>query len=440
MATPPDRTSRRIRSARIGRKPAGRGAILMALGIVVALAYVFFLRTPPPVPVPNTTAAQGTYRWKSQNRNGAGQTTGTIAENGAFAAVASGNAGGRARVATLPLRFDSLPPRANDIDGMAESAYDAASRRESRRVPTTEGQRYDITVGTWPPVWQVATHSPLDYQGLAAVVRSVVEDNDHKVGIKPLKDGERKVWRAAMTFPGDDLVELVVDQQSGLVTWYSEDTPSALVTFTAAPAWADPPPANETYSLAKGSKSDLAHAQITKDTTYAPAPTPAAAARRAGYPLLEPTLIPDGFVVRAVATRKSRSRQVDWLGFKSGGRAPTASGELGVALLYTRGLTWFAVDELGPRATHAFDGFVRDQIGTTAATKLSFESEVLQYGWFTGSTAYTWYEKSGPTLFVSDGRRTVYVTGALTRQELITLAEGLKPLGSGGSASPSPSP
>ena len=402
----------------------------MALGIVVALAYVFFLRTPPPVPVPNTTAAQGTYRWKSQDTNGAG----TSAENGAFSAVATGNAGGRVGTRTTS---NLLGRPQGQVDA---SAYDAGRRRELTETRSPSGSNYDITVGAWPPVWQVATHSPLDYQGLAAVVRSVVEDNDHKVGIKPLKDGERKVWRAAMTFPGDDLVELVVDQQSGLVTWYSEDTPSALVTFTAAPAWADPPPANETYSLAKGSKSDLAHARITKDTTYAPAPTPAAAALRAGYPLLEPTLVPDGFVVRAVATRKSGGRQVDWLGFRSGGRAPTASGELGVALLYTRGLTWFAVDELGPQATHAFDGFVRDQIGTTAATKLSFDSEVLQYGWFTGSTAYTWYEKSGPTLFVSDGRRTVYVTGALTRQELITLAEGLKPLGSGGSASPSPSP
>jgi hypothetical protein len=406
----------------------------MALGIVVALAYVFFLRTPPPVPVPNATAAQGAYKWKSQDTNGAGQITVTVAEDGAFSAVATGNAGGRVGTRATGNRFGR--PQ-GEVDA---SAYDAGRRRELTEAQWPSGPSYDITVGAWPPVWRVATRSPLDYQGLAAVVRSVVEDNDHKVGIKPLKDGERKVWRAAMTFPGDDLVELVVDQQSGLVTWFSEDTPSALVTFTATPAWADPPPANETYRLAKGSKSDLAHAQTTKDTTYAPAPTAAAAARRAGYSLLEPTLIPDGFVVRAVATRKSGSRQVDWLGFRSGGRPPTTSGELGVALLYTRGLTWFAVDELGPRATHAFDGFVRDQIGTTAATRLSFESEVLQYGWFTGSTAYTWYEKSGPTLFVSDGRRTVYVTGALTRQELITLAEGLKPLGSGESASPTPSP
>jgi hypothetical protein len=414
--------SRRVRSERIGRRPTGRGAVLMLLGIVVALAYVFFLRTPPPVPVPKATAAQGTYRWKSQDKNSAGQITVTVAEDGAFSAVATGNAGGRAQMATWPGHRWT-------VDGIVESAYDATSRWESSRIPTTGGWRYDVTVGAWPPVWRVATHSPLDYQGLAAVVRSAVEDADHKVGIKPIKEGEREVWRAAMTFPGDDLVELVVDQQSGLVTWYSEDTPAALVTFTAAPAWADPPPTNETYSLAKGSKSGLAQAQVTKDTTFAPAPTPAAAARRAGCRLLEPTLVPDGFALRAAATRKSGNLPVDWLGSRTGGHPSLPSGELSVALLYTRGLTWFTVDELGPRATHAFGGFVRDRIGTTAATKLSFESEVLQYGWFTGATAYTWYEKSGPTLFVSSGRRTVYVTGALSRQELITLAEGLKPLG-----------
>jgi hypothetical protein len=423
LATPPERMSRRIRSERIGRRPSGRGAVLMILGIVAALAYVFFLRTPPPVPVPKATAAQGTYRWKSQVKNSAGQITVTVAEDGAFSAVAAGNAGGRVGTRATANRFGR--PQ-GEVDA---SVYDAVKRRELTEAQWPSGPRYDVTAGAWPPVWQVATHSPLDYQGLAAVVRSAVEDHDHKVGIKPIKEGERKVWRAAMTFPGDDVVELVVDQQSGLVTWYSEDTPAALVTFTAAPAWADPPPANETYSLAKGSKSDLAHAQVAKDTTFAPAPTPAAAARRAGYQLLDPTLVPDGFALRAVATRRSGNLPVDWLGSKTGGRPPMASGELGVALLYTRGLTWFTVDELGPRATHAFAGFVRGQIGTTAATKLSFESEELQYGWFTGATAYTWYEKSGPALFVSGGRRTVYVTGALSRQELITLAEGLKPLG-----------
>jgi hypothetical protein len=34
----------------------------------------------------------------------------------------------------------------------------------------------------------------------------------------------------------------------------------------------------------------------------------------------------------------------------------------------------------------------------------------------------------GPSLFASDARRAVFVTGALTRQELVAFAEGLKPI------------
>jgi len=100
------------------------------------------------------------------------------------------------------------------------------------------------TVGAWPPVWRVATHSPLDYQGLSAIVRSAVEDGDDAVGIKPLKDGERTVWRAAIRLGGRP-VELVVDQGTGLVTWYGDDRS----TFTATVAWAPPPPADATCAV-----------------------------------------------------------------------------------------------------------------------------------------------------------------------------------------------
>lgn len=44
------------------------------------------------------------------------------------------------------------------------------------------------------------------------------------------------------------------------------------------------------------------------------------------------------------------------------------------------------------------------------------------------ATAFTWYQESGPSLFASDARRAVYVTGALTRQESIAFAEGLQPV------------
>ena len=109
-----------------------------------------------------------------------------------------------------------------------------------------------------------------------------------------------------------------------------------------------------------------------------------------------------------------------------------------MAQLYTRGLSWFTVQQLGPRAAAKSAVYLRDALGSIASDKLSLETTTLQYGAFAGATAYTWYEATGPTLFVSGPRHVVYITGALTRQEVIAFAEGLKPLGGGPSASPSP--
>ena len=110
----------------------------------------------------------------------------------------------------------------------------------SKGFATTDLRR----IGAWPPAWRLATHSPLDYQGLAAIVRTAVEDGDDTVGIKPLKEGDRAVWRAALTL-GGKLIDVVVDQQTGIVTWYSDGKD----TFTANVDWASPPPADTTYTV-----------------------------------------------------------------------------------------------------------------------------------------------------------------------------------------------
>ena len=89
------------------------------------------------------------------------------------------------------------------------------------------------------------------------------------------------------------------------------------------------------------------------------------------------------------------------------------------------------------RQAQTWANLVRDGLASGGSARLSFETAPLQYGAFAGSTACTWYEKSGPSLLVCDRRAAVYATGALTRQELITLAEGLERPGDAASASPS---
>ena len=421
----PERTSHELRAARVNRRPPRFAATAMTLGIIFAVAAVFVLRAPPSVPTPEIQGMQGVYTWLAR----APGASGVPSEIGSFAAVASGNAGGQ-------MKMKNTAPRAG-ISGEAQSGYDAERRTEtaaasaSTRVGARRSQTR--TIGEWPPVWRLATRSPLDYQGFAAIVRSAVEDGDRSIGVKPIKDDDRKVWRAAMTLDGQEL-QLVVDQLSGVVVWLADGRS----TFTATVAWGSPPPADETYAV----EMPAGQRVTTKtDGTFRYERSAAAAGRTAGYAPLVSALAPDGFALKAVATAGTMGAPRDWLvpdghGVPGGRR----DGQRQVAQLYARGLSWFTVQQLGPRAAAKSAAYLRDTLASIATDKLSFETTTLQYGTFAGATAYTWYEATGPTLFVSDLRHIVYVTGALTRQEVIAFAEGLKPPGGGPSASPTPAP
>ena len=330
MAGLPERRSREIRSARISRRPPSFAVTLVALGIVFALSWVFFLRSGPAAPTPTVEGARGTYTWR--------QTASDTGEDGVFSAVAGGNAGGSAE-SGIPIR--GAGPRA--------AAYDATTRtatlRESRGAAVTEVR----TVGAWPPVWRVATRSPLDYQGLSAIVRSAVEDGDDAVGIKPLKDGERTVWRAAIRLDGRP-VDLVVDQLTGLVTWYSDGRS----TFTATVDWASPPPADETYSVQAPAGTEV---KTTTDDDYRYASSPAQAGRAAGYAPLASDLAPEGYALKAIATFETGDRPADWIQADRasgavGDRALPGAAEPVIAQLYARGLSWFTVEQIGPVHGH----------------------------------------------------------------------------------------
>ena len=180
--------------------------------------------------------------------------------------------------------------------------------------------------------------------------------------------------------------------------------------------------------------------EYTKIPDYTASPD--FAGRAAGYTPLESTLAPDGYAVKAVASAFWLADPTWWTVHHATVFLPRTllAGQRQVVSLYTRGLSWFTVQQLGPEAAREAQGIIRNAVHKDRSAKLSFQATQLQYGAMTNAMAYTWYERSGPTLFVSDAQHIVYVTGALTRQELISYAEGLEPLGSGASASPSPSP
>jgi hypothetical protein len=395
--------SRRVGSARVNRRPPSFAATLVALAIVFALAWMFFLRSGPATTAPVVTGIEGTYTWRPSS--------GHVGQDGAFSAVAGGNAGGRAALPEGETVFSYHPP---------QSAYDAATRTET----TFGGSGGRIaalthTVGAWPPVWRLATHSPLDYQGLAAVVLTAVEDGDEGVGIKPIKDGDRATWRAAMTM-GGKLIDVVVDQQTGIVTWYSDGED----TFTAKVDWDAPPPAGTTYTVDVPAGTEAE----TVGSTEAYEKSPAAAGRTAGYAPLVSDLAPDGYKLKAVATVADGTQVFAWTGHPTEAGPISPPREPVIGQLYTRGLSWFTLEQLGPKVTRSYGSGLKDWPATSSDERLSLQQTTLQYGALKGATAFTWYQESGPSLFASGARRAVFVTGALTRQELIAFAEGLKPV------------
>ena len=388
----------------MNRRPPSLVITLTALAIVCALAWMFFVRTGESSPAPVIQGLQGTYALRLDK--------GRLGEDGAFSAVAGGAAGGRAEVPEGVSVFSHHAP---------QSAYDPSARTET--TLGGNGGRVPFAVrktGDWPPVWRVATRSPLDYQGLAAIVRTAVEDGDDLVGIKPLKQGERVVWRAAMTLNGKEIT-LVVDQKSGIVTWYSDGE----VTFTAEVDWASPPPAGTTYSV--DVPAGTPEKTVARDA-YVYAGSPAAAGEAAGYAPLVSDLAPDGFKLRAVATMDDFDRPFGWLTTETVNvRVPPGMRWPMVTQLYTRGLSWFTMEQADPHWVESWGPRVRE-LAAAAREKLSYQETTLQFGAFKGKTALTWYQESGPSLFVLGERRAVFVTGALTRQELIAFAEGLKPV------------
>ena len=348
-----DRPSRRVRDARINRRPPRYSATITALAIVAALAYIFLLRAPDPQPAPKVSAISGSSTWTLEDASG--QRT----RRGQFAAAAGPDL----------------------VEQVAAAAGTDADR----------------------------VHSPLDYAGLAAVVRSAVADSDRSVGVKPLEEDGRRVWRAAMKLDGR-VVDLVVDQATGLVQWYaSEDTGAAGLP-------------REEFDVTRIAYDD----QATATPTPLPGPhvpekggeryfaSLAAAAAAAGFTPVASALVPDGFRLAAISSPLRRDLGQD----AAGPAEPTP----GLELLYTKDLTTFRVAQSSVTDAEAR----RLSAEAAAAGSLGYETTPVQYGVFEGTTAQTWFAPEGPTMLLTGGGYAVLVNGGLTRQELLDLSEGFK--------------
>ena len=281
-------------------------------------------------------------------------------------------------------------------------------------------------IGAWPPVWRLSTRSPLDYAGLAADVLAAVQDGDHSIGTKQIKADGRKVWRASLRF-GQTEVEVVVDQLTGIVTWCSRLEPGLAGHVRGhhrlERATAGRP---DVLRPRAGRRARRGHARPHLHVSIV-----AHRRRRAtGFAPLKSTLQPDGFTLRSVATRRRDDLEAAALGdaAKAARPVPSAARPNEVDQLFTRDLTWFTIAQTRIAGDAALATQASTLAGQSLAGQLSLQSEVLQYGAFTGSRAYTWYSPTGPALFVADKEFAVSVRGGITRDDLISLAEGLQPL------------
>ena len=371
-----ERTSRRLRAARGFRRPPKYSATITALAVIFVLAYVFLARAPGEQPAPRVRAISGSSVWTYED--GAGR---RVTERGPFAEAAGP---GFVRRAAAP------------------------------RAPS------------------VAARSPLDYAGLAAVVRSAVADHDRGVGIKPIERDGRALWRAAMQFRRS-LVELVVDQASGIVTWcatqgtgadglpreqfqvtritYSAAEPPAALYAAATP---DASATTVTAPSAPAPADRLVVPEGGRDTRYFESLVAAAAA--AGFSPVTSTLAPDGYRLAAAGVSDAHS-----LG---GFQAAPARRARRLDLLYVRDLSAFSVSQV-PAADLA-----AGRLSTAAAEagELAYQSTPVQYGTFAGGRAQTWFSRQGPTLLLAGNGYAVLVSGGLTRQELLDLSEGFQQL------------
>lgn len=406
------------------RSPAGKGALVMAVAILFALAYVFIIRQPAPVPVPAARSVTGTFVWTLTEKDPAGSGTVVRAERetGSFSAASGG--GGNV---SYRLTRTGTEPRRLQLD----IGYDAASRTQTttRIASKTTTVR---EVGTWAPAWRLGGHTPLDLQGLSAVVRSAAEDGDHAIGIKSYTDGGRKVWRAALKLPGGWVIELSVDQQSGLVTWYAATGPGADAECGTVAGYSQEEMITKidwtATAVTPASLPQATAATTLTDKRVTYHDDLAAAARALGVATLKPTLLPDGYRLQAIATR-----------YRWGGpqRALVASADsLSTAgpteppneidLLYTRGLcsaviTLRHLDAASLKTARSWESSLGGELG--------YETDPVQYGMMTGSTAHTWFSSGdGPVLYERKGTWAMLVRGSLTRQELLSVSEGLKQL------------
>jgi hypothetical protein len=403
-----ERAGRAVGPARAGRAPGGLGATLAALAVVFLLFYAFVLRPAPSATAPALDTAWGRFSLTVERFAGGSPAQGSVA--GTFLVASDGSVRVEATVANDGARLG----RPGDNMWVYDAATDTAIHSWTDARGTVEAL---VTVESRRP-WRSGGHTPVDYQGLAAIVRSAVEDGDAAIGIKPVVHEGRSGWRASWKDDGL-LTDVIVDRESGLVVWCSrffegaggvrerhEYAATGLTLDTSPPAGSfsvRPPP---------GARLET----VRDERRYVDGV--GGASETLGLALAESTLLPDGFRPMLWSILEERDPWPAWIeGWASGPAVGPTRAQKGVQIVYTRGLAAFEVEIVPAAGLTTLGDF--DWSGL-----LSHKAVTLQYGSFRGRSAHTFFDDA-PSAIAWNDDFAVRVRGCITRLETVAVLEGL---------------
>jgi len=146
-----------------------------------------------------------------------------------------------------------------------------------------------------------------------------------------------------------------------------------------------------------------------------------------GYEPLIPGSLPPGYQLKDVATSPQQAR--DWAG-REGLDPSTQDPHESVHLRYRRDCDSFSLDLFSLRPSRAPGGIDAGEVAgylEGVDQLIAYRAVELEGGPFAGKKAATWFDANGANLLVYDDDYLVLISGALTRQELIDVAQSLEP-------------
>jgi len=274
------------------------------------------------------------------------------------------------------------------------------------------------------PVWG---ESPLGCQGYATAVKAALAEGDPSVPVRETRYAGKPCWVASLLYRGYT-VRVVVDKASGLSVscTESEVSPEApgrrteerfvelrLDAVLPAGSFEVAPPAGMTLQSYKGARH---YGSLVE------------ADSRVGYHPYVPSWVPKGYRPAEVATAPLHSGPLIWVYHRVGVQPRPSPGQPDgeVDARYRRGFDWFSIRVA--RGYGSENGNGENAVESVQREGYAME-RTLGGGAFEGYKAWTWFDARGADLLIVTDQFWVMISGCLSRDEIVGVAESLNSMG-----------